>query len=494
MVNLTAINKTKRKYTDTDHELLFLGIFQDKKLNPSQRSLDSLIDNALSEAIECDGFTGKKDKQLNIYGNNSIKRIVLIGLGDQKKYTSDRARSLASNICRYANNINVSEFSVDGDSFGLQKNGYTQAFCEGLVLGSYEFNDYKTEDDKNNKAESVTMYGNVEKKNLDKGFALGQAVSFSRDLGNHPANILTPSYLAKEAQKIAEESPKMDCHIFDLKEIKKMGMGAFYGVAQGAKEPAKMIIVEYNGGRKSQKPIALVGKGLTFDSGGISLKPSPKMDEMKFDMCGSATVMGVLQAVSELKPKINIVFAIGSTENMPGSNAQRPGDIVTAYNGKTIEVLNTDAEGRLVLADVLAYVNKEYEPVAIMDFATLTGAVLIALGNRASGVMGNDVPLMKEVKKASELSFEKVWELPLWEEYTREIKGKYADIQNIGQARLAGTITAGAFLKEFVDDTPWVHMDIAGTAWGPKEPSYQPKVGATGVAVRLVYQLLENRK
>ncbi len=175
MVNLTAINKTKRKYTDTDHELLFLGIFQDKKLNPSQRSLDSLIDNALSEAIECDGFTGKKDKQLNIYGNNSIKRIVLIGLGDQKKYTSDRARSLASNICRYANNINVSEFSVDGDSFGLQKNGYTQAFCEGLVLGSYEFNDYKTEDDKNNKAESVTIYGNVEKKNLDKGFVLGKS-------------------------------------------------------------------------------------------------------------------------------------------------------------------------------------------------------------------------------------------------------------------------------------------------------------------------------
>jgi len=494
MVNLTAINKSKKKYTDTDHELLFLGLFEGKKLNPSQRSLDSLIDNALSEAIKCDGFTGKKDKQLNIYGNNSIKRIVLIGLGNQKDYTTDRTRSFASNICRYVNNINVCEFSVDGDSFGLQKNGYTQAFSEGLVLGSYEFNEYKTACDKDNKPESATIFGNVEQKILDKGFALGKAVSFSRDLGNHPANILTPSYIAKEAQKIADKSPKMNCHILDLKEIKKMGMGAFYGVAQGAKEPAKMIIVEYNGGRKSQKPISLVGKGLTFDSGGISIKPSPKMDEMKFDMCGSATVMGVLQAVSELKPKINIVFAIGSTENMPGGNAQRPGDIVTAYNGKTIEVLNTDAEGRLVLADVLAYINKEYEPTAIIDFATLTGAVLIALGNRASGVMGNDASLMKEVKKASEQSFEKVWELPLWEEYTREIKGKYADIQNIGQARLAGTITAGAFLKEFVADTPWVHMDIAGTAWGPKEPSYQPKVGATGVAVRLVYQLLENRK
>ena len=494
MVNLTVINKTKNAYTGTDHELLFLGLFQDKKLNPNQRSLDLLVESKLSEAIKFDGFIGKEDKQLMIYGNESIKRIALIGLGNQKKYTSDRARSLASNICQYANNINVSEFSVDGDSFGLQKNGYAQAFSEGLVLGSYEFKDYKTEKDENNKAESVTIYGSVEKKNLDKGFALGKAVSFSRDLGNHPANILTPSYLAKEAEKIAEESPIMECHIFDLKEIKKMGMGAFYGVAQGAKEPAKMIIVEYKGGRKSQKPIALVGKGLTFDSGGISIKPSPNMDEMKFDMCGSATVLGVLRAVSKLKPRINIVFAIGSTENMPGGNAQRPGDIVTAYNGKTIEVLNTDAEGRLVLADVLAYVNKQYKPAAILDFATLTGAVLVALGNRATGVMGNDVTLMREVKKASEKSFEKVWELPLWEEYSSEIKGKYADIQNIGQSRLAGTITAGAFLKEFVGDTPWVHMDIAGTAWGPKEPSYQPKVGATGVAVRLVYQLLENRK
>ena len=201
MVNLTAINKTKIAYTGTDHELLFLGIFQDKKLNPSQRSLDSLVENKLSEAIEFDGFTGKENKQLMIYGNKSIKRIALIGLGNQKKYTSDIARSLGSNICLFANNINVSEFSVDGDSFGLQKNGYAQAFSEGLVLGSYEFKDYKTEKDENNKAESVTIYGSVEKKNLDKGFALGKAVSFSRDLGNHPANILTPSYLAKKQRK-----------------------------------------------------------------------------------------------------------------------------------------------------------------------------------------------------------------------------------------------------------------------------------------------------
>ena len=493
MVTLTKIITMKKAYTDSENDLLYLGIFQDKKLNPRQRSLDALLENKLSKAMELEDFTGKKDKQLMLYGDDSIKRIVLVGLGQQKKYTSDRARSTAANITNHANSLNVSEFSVDGDSFNLGKSSSAQAFAEGLLLGSYEFNNYKSKSEDDVKVESMTMFGNVDKKSLDKGLVLGTSVGFARDLGNHPANILTPTYIAKEAEKIAENSPKMNYHVFDGKEFKKMGMGAFHGVAQGAKEPAKMIIIEYNGGRKTQKPIALVGKGLTFDSGGISIKPSPKMDEMKFDMCGSATVMGVLQAVSHLKPRINIIFAIGSTENMPGGNAQRPGDIVTAYNGKTIEVLNTDAEGRLVLADVLSYVNKKYEPVAMLDFATLTGAVLIALGNRASGVMGNDVALMKEVKKASELSFEKVWELPLWEEYTSEIKGKYADIKNIGEARLAGTITAGAFLKEFVDDTPWVHMDIAGTAWGPKEPSYQPKVGATGVAVRLVYQLLENR-
>ena len=215
------------------------------------------------------------------------------------------------------------------------------------------------------------------------------------------------------------------------------------------------------------------------------------MDEMKFDMCGGATVMGLMNAVSILQPKLNIVFAIGATENMPGSDAQRPGDIVTAYNGKTIEVLNTDAEGRLVLADVLSYVNKNFKPQYMIDFATLTGAVLVALGNRASGLMGNDEKLINKIKKSSEASGEKVWELPLWPEYSKDIKGKYADIQNLGKAG-AGTITAGAFLKEFVGDTPWCHLDIAGTAWGPTEPSYQPKVGATGVAVRMIYNLLEN--
>ena len=494
MVSLTDIKTTNKTLTNLETEVLFIGIHKGKKLNSTEKALDNVLGGSLSRVIDVEKFNGKEKKELLCYGNDEIKRVVIIGLGESKEYSTDVARSIGSNITRYANLLMVSNFSVAGESFGLKKNNYAQAFAEGLTLGSYEFNNYKTKKEKDPKAEFVLVSGKINKKSLDKGLIIGLSVAFARDLSNHPANILTPSYLAKESKQIADAHPAMECTVFDGKEFKKMGMGAFHGVAMGATEPAKMIIVEYNGGRKTQKPIALVGKGLTFDSGGISLKPPPKMDEMKFDMCGSATVMGVLRAVSELKPKINIVFAIGSTENMPGSNAQRPGDIVTAYNGKTIEVLNTDAEGRLVLADVLAYVNKNYEPEAIIDFATLTGAVLVALGNRASGVMGNNDKLMKEVKKASETTGERVWELPLWKEYCSSIKGKYADIQNMGEARLAGTISAGVFLKEFVDDTPWVHMDIAGTAWGPKEPSYQPKVGATGVAVRLVYQFLENRK
>jgi leucyl aminopeptidase len=285
----------------------------------------------------------------------------------------------------------------------------------------------------------------------------------------------------------------MKSKIIDVKDFTKLGLGSFYGVARGAKEPAKLIIVEYNGTSKQSKPLALVGKGVTFDTGGISIKPSPAMDEMKFDMCGSATVIGVLNAVAILQPKINIVFAIGATENMPGGDAQRPGDIVTAYNGKTIEVLNTDAEGRLVLADVLSYVEKNYKPDSIIDFATLTGAVLVALGDQASGIMGNSSKLINEIKKSSDQSNEKVWELPLWDEYAKDIKSKIADVKNLGRSRLAGTIAGGVFLKEFVNDTPWVHMDIAGTAWGPKEPEYLPKNGATGVAVRLIYNLIENR-
>ena len=260
-------------------------------------------------------------------------------------------------------------------------------------------------------------------------------------------------------------------------------------MARGADEPPKFILIQYSGGKKGEKPFAFVGKGITFDTGGISIKPSSKMDEMKFDMCGAATVLGIMQAVGRLKPKVNIVGAIAATENMPGGHATKPGDIVRAYNGKTIEILNTDAEGRLVLADALAYVSQKHDPRYMVNFATLTGAVIIALGHVASGVMGNDEKLIDAIRKAAEASGEKVWPLPLWDEYCDDIKSKIADVKNLGAPRQAGTIAGGAFLKEFVGETPWAHVDIAGTAWRDKDQPYMP-AGPSGVGIRLSLELL----
>ena len=463
-------------------DLLFCGLYEGEKIN-------KIFGNMVSEAVKIESFKGKYKEKIIVYGDN-LKRIVIVGLGKKKDASNLRFREIGAMISRYTNQLNVKHVSLESKSLHLNDKNLSKSLFEGVVLGNYEFLAYKTVDPKPNSLNKVTILGKCDKRNQQSSVVIANSVNYARDLGNHPANILTPTYLANESKRISK-AKNMKCTIFDVSKFEKMGLGSFYGVARGAKEPAKMIIVEYNGGSKSEKPIALVGKGLTFDTGGISLKPGARMDEMKFDMCGSATVMGVMNAVSILQPKLNIIFAIGSTENMPGSDAQRPGDIVTAYNGKTIEVLNTDAEGRLVLADVLSYVDKNYKPKFMVDFATLTGAVLVALGNRATGLMGNDEKLINKIKKSSEVTDEKVWELPLWPEYSRDIKGKYADIQNLGTAG-AGTITAGAFLKEFVGDTPWCHLDIAGTAWGPKEPGYQPKVGATGVAVRLIYHLLEN--
>jgi len=488
MVILKDIKVTTK--TNTSNDLLVLGFFKKTNINTAIKYLSTNDQDKVLKAFSIDCIDSNEGENIFVYGSDNFTRIMIYNLGDKNKFSNDKMRAHGSKIYSIVNAKKIKSMSIDGKSFGLSNNKFAQSMIEGLILGSYCFEDHKSKKNQKKHLKSIQLIGKIDKKIANKAQIIGESVCFARDLGNHPANILTPTYLANESKRISK-AKNMKCAVTDVSKFEKMGLGSFYGVARGAKEPAKMIIVEYNGGKKSQKPIALVGKGLTFDTGGISLKPGARMDEMKFDMCGSATVMGVMNAVSILQPKINIVFAIGSTENMPGSDAQRPGDIVTAYNGKTIEVLNTDAEGRLVLADVLSYVNKNYKPSYMIDFATLTGAVLVALGHRASGLMGNDNKLINKIKKSSTATGEKVWELPLWDEYSRDIQGKYADIQNLGKAG-AGTITAGAFLKEFVGDTPWCHLDIAGTAWGPKEPSYQPKFGATGVAVRLIYHLLEN--
>ena len=476
-------------------ELLAVGAFLNEKIDLS--AFSSSVARNIEKAIEIESFKGAKRDKILIYESGSLKRVLIYGLGDRKKCTPETLRSEGANIYKYVNSKKIKEISVYLKSFKTNSELSPQSILEGLFIGSYRFNTYITSKNADKRYtvnfDLITEGFELSSANkaISKAFILSESVSVARDLGNEPANLCTPTHLANTAIKIAK-AKNMKAKVFDIKDFEKMKLGSFYGVARGAKEPAKFILVEYSGASKKEAPIGLIGKGLTFDTGGISLKPPAKMDEMKFDMCGSATVLGLMNAVSLLQPKVNIVFAIGATENMPGGDAQRPGDIVKAYNGKTIEVLNTDAEGRLVLADVLSYVNDIYKPSCMIDFATLTGAVIVALGHRATGIMTNSEKLVSSIQSSSKRTGEKVWELPLWEEYSEDIKSKYADIKNIGSGG-AGTITAGAFLKEFVGNTPWCHLDIAGTAWGTKADGYNPKFGATGVAVRLIYDFIESK-
>ena len=465
-------------------DLICVGVYKDKSFTPGGSELAQDLKNIIKSGVDVGDVKGKVGEVNFFYYNN--RRFALIGLGDEKKVTSEVVRLATGSAIRAAITKKAKTVTVDCFCSALDS---CQAMGEGAVLGSYQFIEYKTNSIDSFIIEEVSING-CNDQELFKGVAIGNAICFARDLGNHPGNISTPTYLANAAEEISKID-EMTLKVFDREEFTEMGMGGLAGVAQGADEPPKFIVVEYNNGG-DEKPKILVGKGLTFDSGGISIKPASKMDEMKYDMCGSTVVLGVLHALSILKPKINVVGIIPSTENLNGSKAFKPGDILKAYNGKTIEVLNTDAEGRLILADGLSYASKHYDPEFIIDFATLTGAVVVTLGHVATGVMGTDEKLMRKVKESSKSTGEKVWELPLWPEYCEQIKSDIADVKNMGSAGQAGSIAAGAFLKEFVGkDIPWVHFDIAGTAWGAKPSSINPKGSATGVGIRLVLDMLE---
>ncbi|HLA25661.1 MAG TPA: leucyl aminopeptidase, partial [Patescibacteria group bacterium] len=384
--------------------------------------------------------------------------------------------------------------SIDGKDLG-------QIVSETAILSTYEFSQYKKNDEKKKTVlKEICVLAN--KDNLgairsggEIGEKIALAASLARDLANEPANIVTPATLANEAVKMAKQNG-IKYKILEIKDMKRLGMGALLGVAKGSDEPAKFIILEYHPKFKIQSSkfkiptIVLVGKGITFDSGGISIKPSQSMDEMKYDMAGGATVIGAMQAAAQLKLPINLIGLIPSTENLPSGTAQRPGDIVRAMNGKTIEVLNTDAEGRMILADALVYA-KKYNPDAVIDFATLTGAIVVAIGEHASGLFSNNEKLEKNLKKAGEDTGERVWPMPMYDEYFEQIKGDLADIKNVG-GKEGGPSTAAKFLEQFTD-FPWAHLDIAGTAWTTKPKPYRPK-GATGVGVRLIIEFLKHWK
>jgi len=493
---MALFNLTAKLYTDSieGQDAYVFGIFSDKGLTSDFKEAHPNLSTQIELAMENGEFTGKLNQSMVLYSASCkiAKRFIAIGLGDTQKYTADYLRQACATASKKIIELKIKTFAIEFMGESLLKETDAQALAEGLVMGSYRFLNYKKSDSEYDGIKDVTA---VAKTNISEALAYGMSISsgvvLARDLGNHPSNIATPAFLADTAETIAKTGG-MKITVFEREDFEKLGFGGIQGVAQGSDVPPKFIVLEYMGGDSNAKTLGLVGKGLTFDSGGISIKPSAGMDEMKFDMLGGAAVLGIMSVVADIKPNLNIISVVPSTENMLGGEAYKPGDILTAYNGKTIEILNTDAEGRLILADGLSYITDKYELDGLVDFATLTGAVVVALGHRYSGIMTNDQDFADQLIRVGETSQDRVWQMPLDDEYAEDIKSKIADIKNTGAAREAGTIAAAAFLREFVKEgTSWCHVDIAGSGWLKKGRPYLPE-GPTGAGVRLIMELIRS--
>ena len=476
-------------------DMLVFYLYEDiKTVKSTLAYCDKALNSAITELIKKKEFIAKLNKTLILptYGKIPAKRIMLVGLGTKKDVTLDKIRQAAGTTTSIARDIGIKEVTSAMDSILSE---WYPAYTEGCLLSLYKFQRYKNVPAEEKKElKSLTLLLSDKKalasarEAVKHGQIIAGAVCFARDLINTPAQDKTPSVLADTAKKLAQELD-IQCKVLSKPELKKLGMSGLLGVSQGSNQPPKFIILDYNPNAKNQDTIVLVGKGLTFDSGGICLKPAKDMDQMKSDMSGGAAVMGAIKAISKMNLPQRVVGLIPCTENMPSGSAIKPGDIIKLYSGKTAEVVNTDAEGRLILADALSYAEK-YKPCVVIDLATLTGSCVIALGTVATGMLGNNEELKKRVKIAGEKSWERVWELPLWEEYQEQIKSDIADIKNIGGS-YAGAITAACFLSKFTEKYPWVHLDIAGTSWCDKNSAYTQK-GATGVGVRLLVQLIQH--
>jgi len=466
--------------------------------------LNTLFKGALGTLIEAKDFHGKNDETVMTYINADAKtrRLMVAGLGSIKEITLESLRRAYASAAKKLNNLKLKTVGFEIPDLA-QIRGATsqsivdifQAISEGILLSQYSFKKYVS----NNTFvcfEEIIFFSDSPKyaKECHEGLRVSKiiadAVFQARDLGNEPSNMLFPARFAEIVKKHSLKSG-YSVSVFDEKKIRQLNMGGVIGVSQGSANPPRFLILQYFGNAKSEKPIVLIGKGVTFDTGGISIKPSANMEQMKMDMCGAAAVIGAFEAVSRLKLKLNLIGLIPIVENMPSGNAMKPGDIIRSYSGTTIEVQNTDAEGRLILADALDYA-ANYKPKAVIDIATLTGAAVITFGHLVSAMMGNNEELKRKVFAAGEKTFERVWELPLYDDYDKLMKSDVADIKNIGPARQAGTILGGVFLKKFVNNKyPWVHLDIAGTAMLNEASDYTPKE-TSGVGVRLFVELLRH--
>ena len=463
--------------------------------------IDKLLTGALRDVLRSKEFEGRPNEILLYHSQGKIpaKRLLLVGLGKKTQLTLDTIRQAMGHAVKRVRQSKAGSFTVSvppATPKGHSLIEVAQAIMEGAILGSYQFTAYRTDKIDGKDIGRITLLGGKKgqvrllTEGVRRGTATAEATAYVRDLCNHPSNVMTPTRIANEARTIAKEEG-LTLKVLERREMERLGMGALLGVARGSHEPPKFIILEYNGAKKKEeRPVVFVGKTITFDTGGISLKPAENMEHMKADMTGGAEVLASIRAAARLKLPIRLITILPATENMPGGRAMKPGDVVKTFSGKTVEVQNTDAEGRLILADGLAYAQR-YRPAALIDIATLTGACVVALGQFAIGMFGSDHKLKDQMRRSGLKAGERVWEMPLWDEYFEQLRSDVADMRNIG-GRGGGMITAAVFLSKFVGDCPWIHLDIASTDWSERERAYVPK-GPTGIGTRLLVQYLIDR-
>ncbi len=488
-------------FEEANVDALAVAVFKDEKaVSGLLKDLDVLTGGMIASVIKTEEFKGETgDTAYFVFepkGKVKASRLLLVGVGEKDDYQTSDVSALSGTATRYFKKRNTKGFALlprsDSDAVEVATNA-----AQGVVTSQFELDKYRTKD-KNEKSVDtfvLCIEGAKEKdvKNgLERGEVIGDSMNLTRDLANEPPNILTPTEMAKRAEKMAKETG-LKCEILDEAKMEKLGMGSLLSVTHGSAQPAKMIILKYEPKKSTGKKgelLALVGKGITFDTGGISIKAAEHMEAMKYDMSGGATVLGAMRAIAMLKPTVPVMGIVAAVENMPDGNASRPSDVVTAFNGKTVEILNTDAEGRLVLADAVAYAEK-HGATTIIDMATLTGAVIIALGDLNTGILGNDQNLVDEIIACGKDAGENFWQLPVSKEYSKLIKSDIADVRNMGVSRKAGTIMGAVFIQEFIDKAKWAHLDIAGTAWADDTKAHQSK-GPTAVAVRTLLKFVEN--
>ena len=461
-------------------------------LPDSLAGLDHATEGALARLFDSEDFAGKRDEMALVYPPGKATRVLLVGLGKPEEVSLGAIRRAAAAAAKRARAVGVPSAALHLPlecRGGVAPRDAGQALAEGAAQGVWQFNEMKRPpEDKKPVLERMDILAPADTEEVRRGQEIGAAIgagqTLARGLQVLPGNRCTPTYVARAAEEIAARHG-FGVTVLDQAAIAKEGMGALLAVARGSAEEPRFIVLEYQGAAGA--PIVLIGKGVTFDTGGISIKPAQNMEDMKYDMSGAAAVLGTFEALGRLRPRVHVVGLIPSTENMPSGTAVKPGDVVTSLSGKTIEVINTDAEGRLILCDALTYA-KRFQPACALDIATLTGAVVVALGHTAAGVMGTDDALIEQVRAAGERSGERVWPLPLWDEYRDLMKSDIADIKNAG-GRPAGSISAGWFLREFVDGFPWAHLDVAGTAYTDREDATRVK-GPTGIGVRLFSEFI----